>query len=98
MGRKPIGETAMTAAERQRRRRQKLGVGTASPFAKGLNADVKRKLARLALHSGCSVDALLREECPRLIERWATTTERQLAEQLKRKGGQAALKRYYEAR
>jgi hypothetical protein len=27
MGRKPIGEVAMTAAERQRRRRQKLGTG-----------------------------------------------------------------------
>ena len=27
MGRKPIGETAMTAAERQRRRRERLGIG-----------------------------------------------------------------------
>jgi hypothetical protein len=85
MGRKPIGETAMTAAERQRRRRQKLGGGTASPFTKGLNAALKRKLARLANHKGCSVAALLREEWPQLIERWATAAERKLAEQLKRK-------------
>jgi len=99
MGRKPIGEIAMTAVERQRRRRERLGIGgTASAFTNRLNTHVKRKLARLASHRGCTVAALLREEYPRLIGRWATATEKQLAEQLKRKGCRAALKRYYEGK
>jgi hypothetical protein len=58
--------------------------------AMGLTADARRKLRRLALQRECSLAAL--------AERLATNEEKRVTGVLKRKGGQAALKRYYEAR
>ena len=104
MGRKPVGKVAMTPAERQRlyMRRLKdkaaangkqLGVRQIVTDEKtrrqmeamGLSTDVK--LRRLARQRECSLAAL--------VERLATNEESRMTGSLKRKGGQAALKLYY---
>jgi hypothetical protein len=105
-GRKPLGKVAMTPAERQGFYMQRLkdkaaangkqsGTGQIVTDEKtgrqmeamGLSADVRRKLMRLARQRECSLAAL--------VERLATNEESRVTGSLKRKGGQAALKRYY---
>jgi hypothetical protein len=55
----------------------------------GLNADIRRKLKRLARHKACSTAAL--------IERWATAEEHRVVARLRLKGT-AALKRYHDGK
>jgi hypothetical protein len=108
MGRKPVGKVAMTPAERQRlymqRLKDKAAANGKRPGPRQIVSDKKTtrdpflvnirpawaKLKRLAQHKGCSVLAL--------IERLATAEEHRVTGGFKRKGGQAALKRYYEGR
>jgi hypothetical protein len=58
--------------------------------AKGLSTDVSRKLRRLARQRDCSLAAL--------VEWLATNEESRATGSLKRKGGHAALKRYYDGK
>src|SRR5215471_7432319 len=109
MGRKPIGKVAMTPAERQRlymrRLKDRAAANGKQPGprqivtdektvrqieAMGLSTDVRRKLKRLARQRECSL--------PALVERLAANEESRVTGWLKRKGGQAALKRYYEGK
>src|SRR5215471_16056877 len=108
MGRKPVGKVAMTPAERQRLYMRRLkdratAVANGKPpgarqivtdektgrqmGAMGLSTDVKRKLKRLSRQRECSL--------PALVERLAANEESLVTGWLKRKGGRAALKRYY---
>jgi predicted DNA-binding ribbon-helix-helix protein len=56
----------------------------------GLSTAVGHKLRRLARQRECSLAAL--------VERLATNEESRVTGSLKRKGGQAALKRYYDGK